>query len=522
MLKNVLITSVIVLSCDMYAQDSLLVEKTNIQDVESVANMNNIRYINLDKSYCSYSTNRSIIEIYKDIPPSYMNGVLIDNLWSRNWFVSLGAGPSSFLGEPLGCEDLFGRIEPSFQLSIGKWFTPNVGARVIYQGGWMKNSLIQKQNYHSVHADLLWDIITQIRGYEPDNRWSLIPFIGCGIIYNQQTEQRPFAMNYGILNKFVLNKKLSLILELGGTTTFGDFDGAGNKAKFGDNILHLTAGLSLTIGSKGWRRVIDAQPYIDRNAQLMASNQELIHRNSDYRNIHEQDIRTINEMKKIFEIEGIIDRYTDIFDQKKAEDLDFFKDSNYPKNDYNGLNSLRERLLSLGSHTGNASIDINGLGEKLMDNDTVPRENPNIYNADDFHYGKDYLNLLFSGKECIGSPIMFFFMVDTDQLTDSSQLANVDEIVRICKKYDLLLRVIGSADSATGDVIRNQNLSMRRSDYITDEIVKRGIPQNRITKVCKGGVNDYQPIQINRCAKVELFFDPALLARNTMDKTSNK
>ena len=157
-----------------------------------------------------------------------------------------------------------------------------------------------------------------------------------------------------------------------------------------------------------------------------------------------------------------------------------------------------------------------------MGNDTITTGNSDIYNADNLCTGKEYLKLLFSGKECIGSPIMFFFMVDTDQLTDPSQLANADELARICKKYNLRLRVIGTADSATGDAIRNQNLSICRADYISEELVKRGVSQNRITKVCKGGVNDYQPIQVNRCAKVELFFEPVLSAQNNINNSSKK
>lgn len=525
MLKNVLITSILLLSCNLYAQDSLFVEKTHLQDSEPITNMNNIRYINFDKSYYIYSTILSSDELYKDISPTYLSGILLDDIWNYNWFMDVAVGPSFFLGKPLGCEDLFGRIEPSFQLSVGKWITPNMGARVTYQGGRLKNYLIQRQSYHSVHADLLLDMITQIRGYEPDNRWSLIPFIGCGIIYNKQTERHPFAMNYGVLSKLRLNKTLLLTFELGGATTFRDFDGVGNKNKFGDNMFHLTAGLSFAIGNKGWRHAIDAQPYIDQNAQLIASNQELTRHNSDYRNIHDQDIRIINEMKKIFEIEGILDKYNGLFKRKKTDDASSLQNNDYPKNDYDGLNSLRARLLpstNMDEETDNTFIDANEIGGKLMGNDTITTGNSDIYNAGNLCTGKEYLKLLFSGKECIGSPIMFFFMVDTDQLTDPSQLANADELARICKKYNLRLRVIGTADSATGDAIRNQNLSICRADYISEELVKRGVSQNQITKVCKGGVNDYQPIQVNRCAKVELFFDPVLSAQNNINNSSKK
>lgn len=62
----------------------------------------------------------------------------------------------------------------------------------------------------------------------------------------------------------------------------------------------------------------------------------------------------------------------------------------------------------------------------------------------------NYLALIQSGKKCIGSPIFFFFELGTTNLTDKSQLVNLDEIARVVKQYGLTLRVTGAADSETG------------------------------------------------------------------------
>jgi len=55
-----------------------------------------------------------------------LDGVVVPRTGSGNWFVSVTGGATAFLGTPLGCEDLFGRVKPSYNLAVGKWFTPAV------------------------------------------------------------------------------------------------------------------------------------------------------------------------------------------------------------------------------------------------------------------------------------------------------------------------------------------------------------------------------------------------------------
>lgn len=526
MVRNLLLISVLTLSSNLFAQDSLLVKGTITQESEPVINKNNIRYIDFHKYDYLYSMIESPIMNLDEIKQTYLDGIFLDNSLSKNWFINASVGPSAFLGNPLGCEDLFGRLTPAFEFSVGKWFNPNVGARITYQGGQLKNYLIQKQKYHFFHTDLLWNITTQLLGDRQGNKWDLIPFVGSGIIYNEQSRQHPFAISYGLLNKFKLNDYLSLSLEFGGFTTFRNLDMVGDKNKLGDNMLHLTAGISFTFGGESWKRAVDARPYKNQNIQLKEYNQKLLHLNADYRNIHEQDMRAISEMKKIFEIEGLLDKYSDLFNRRHLHGTS----TNYPINDYNGLNSLRARLSSLDNlsdkdkkiYNGSIVTNAHNNGHQFDKKDTVATANQYKDGTDVSRIDSEYLDMFLSGKKCIGSPIMFFFMLNTDKLTDSSQLANLDEISRICKKYNLRLKVIGSADSATGNVENNVALSRLRSEYIAGELVKRGLSMDRITKVCRGGVNDYQPIQVNRCTKVELYFNPVSANKSDADTLSYK
>ena len=73
-------------------------------------------------------------ELLQPLQPLYLDGVVVPARGNGNWFVSIAGGATAFLGTPLGCEDLFGRLKPSYSLALGKWFTPWVGARINYNG----------------------------------------------------------------------------------------------------------------------------------------------------------------------------------------------------------------------------------------------------------------------------------------------------------------------------------------------------------------------------------------------------
>lgn len=120
----------------------------------------------------------------------------------------------------------------------------------------------------------------------------------------------------------------------------------------------------------------------------------------------------------------------------------------------------------------------------------------------------DYLLVMGRSRECLGSPIYFFFKIDTNILIDHRQLINLDEIARVAKKYDLRIRVTGAADSATGTDSRNELLSLNRAKHIREQLIKRGLNEKYIAQVSVGGVSEFLPIEGNRNTKVELFFEP--------------
>lgn len=96
-------------------------------------------------------------------------------------------------------------------------------------------------------------------------------------------------------------------------------------------------------------------------------------------------------MKKILEIEGLLDKYSHLFD-----DDDAFDGNRYPKNNYSGLNSLQARLKNR-KWDGKSPLD----GKGTQSADTIP-----------LCAGQDtlcmqYLARMQNGKECIGITRVF-------------------------------------------------------------------------------------------------------------------
>lgn len=450
----------------------------------------NVRPVQVDT--VRYTSSYADTELLQPMQPAYLDGVVLPMSRSGNWFVSIAGGATAFLGTPLGCEDLFGRLKPSYSLAAGKWFTPSVGARINYSGMQIKDAQLSTQDYHHIHADLLWNVLGHRYARQEQVHWSLAPFAGVGLLHNATNGHNPFAISYGVQGQYRISKRVSAVLELSGTTTFQDFDGYGRTNRPGDHLLSLTAGFTFHIGKVGWKRAVDATPYIRRNEWLVDYTNSLSEENRRYAGLHDQDRRTLAELKKILEIEGLLDAYDHLFE----EDSDGLK--GYPVNNYSGLNSLRARLK-------NRYWD----GKSPLDTTAVQSVGESRVSERQDAHATDSTTFICASGECIGAPVYFFFSLNTARLTDASQMLNLNELARVVNKYSLFVRVTGAADSSTGTSGINDSLSVSRAGFIAAELERRGIPAGRIAKVSRGGIADHNPVEANRHTKVELFFSEA-------------
>ncbi len=422
------------------------------------------------------------------LKPTYEGGVAVSSPWRGNWFLSVQGGAAAFLGQPLGCNDLFGRTKPTITASLGKWFTPSIGIRANYQGWRFIACEKGTHTYKYFHADLLWDVIGRRYSKKERVHWGFVPFVGTGLLDNRANGQKTFAISYGLQGQYKFSSHAAIVLELGNATTFQSFDGYGNSDKLGDNLLSLTAGLSITIGKAGWKRVVNAAPYISQNEWLRDYVYALLAEKRELLNKMEMDSQTLAELAKIMEIEGLMEKYGGLFDNSimsspKAE----------TRNSYSGLNALRARL-------NNKSWDgISPLVEEPVSGSEEIAEKANEANDN------GYIASLKSGEFCVGSPIYFFFEYGSCNLTDASQSINLDALAEVALRYGLAIRVAGAADSATGTPEGNDALSKARASYIANEFIGRGISPDSITIIGEGGISEYSPNEANRHTRVMLY-----------------
>ena len=441
-----------------------------------------------------YTSRHAAAELLQPTQPVYLDGVVLPMRGSGNWFVSIAGGTTAFLGTPLGCEDLFGRLKPSYSLAVGKWFTPSVGARINYSGLQFKDARLSTQDYHHIHADLLWNVLGGRYARKEQVRWSLAPFAGVGLLHHATNGHNPFAISYGVQGQYRISKRVSAMLELSGMTTFQDFDGYGRANRLGDHMLSLSAGFTFHIGQTGWKRAIDATSYIRRDEWLTDYANFLSEENNRAKGRIDQDRRTLAELKKILEIEGLLDTYNHLFGNGEATGRQ------YPVNNYSGLNSLRARLNQ--SPLTEASDSTSSAHPAAHTNEQIVSQRQHTH-----HLDSDASQLV-SDSLYVGAPIYFFFVLNTGHLTDTSQLINLDGIARIANKHRLHIRVSGAADNATGNETLNNSLGLCRAEYIKAQLIKRAVPSNRIEIVSEGGIDDYSPNEANTNACVRLLSPP--------------
>ena len=407
---------------------------------------------------------------YAPLRPTFLKGVLVSSPWTTNWFLQASVGTTAFLGKPLGCNDFFGRMRPAFTVALGKWFTPSVAGRITYGGPQFTDCTNSSQHYQYLRADFLWNVLgTQ---YKEDihaiSRWSLIPYLGVGMMHNKENAHKPFAISYGLQAQYHLSRRLALTAEIGNMTTMQDFCGHGKPHRLGDHLLSASLGLSVHIGKSGWKRVIDARPYIAQTERLSAYAASLSDTSSNV-----------------------------------ASQPPFPKVSlSGPRNDYSGLRSLRARMKS--KSTADPDTAASPRTRRFIGESTSCAED---YDSPLDDLDEDYLSLIQSGKAYIGAPIYFFFHLGTSNLLNHSQLINLDEVARIAKQYGLHIKVIGAADSATGTDSINLPLSCSRADYIAHELAQRGVSTGNITTTHTGGIDDYTPDEANRHTRLLLLYN---------------
>ncbi len=228
-------------------------------------------------------------------------GPYLTNRFGDNWFISAAGGVNIYYGEWDRRAKLNKRLAPALDISVGKWFTPAIGARFMFSGlqakggtmapyaifatgqtvtGGKKGTYYAKKfRYNFWHADFLWNASTSLGGYKEFRRWEFIPFAGFGPAIasvpgkiakgTKRQHLREFAFTAGLLNKVRLSNALDLTLEFRGVLVKERFDGV-SAGRRGEGIATVSAGLSYKIGRRDFDTpvVVPAADYSSYNDRI--------------------------------------------------------------------------------------------------------------------------------------------------------------------------------------------------------------------------------------------------------------
>lgn len=198
------------------------------------------------------------------------------NPFKYNWFISAGVGGQIYFGDHDKQAGFGDKISPALDVSVGKWFIPTLGMRISYSGlqargatqndsystgkdlpgkgghgYWLKK---QKFNFMNLHADVMLNLNSLIKGYDETRVWSLIPYVGIGWAYvYDKPHSNSLSGNFGLINSFRVSDAIDINLDIRGTLLTDDFDKEmGHRT--GESVLSACVGVAYKFKPRGWTR----------------------------------------------------------------------------------------------------------------------------------------------------------------------------------------------------------------------------------------------------------------------------
>ena len=198
--------------------------------------------------------------------------VYLRNRGADNWFMQLGGGTNMYFNhrENDFGTDFMDRLGWQGQLAIGRWNSPNWGARAVLEAGqlnsfspgtWGAMNGGDGQQFVGGQIHLMYNLMNAWGTYRPNRVYSLIPFGGIGYMYGLQDWDKPhdggwfrgqnqaLTFNAGLINQFMFSPRFGMFVELAARIVPGHFDGA-EAGRSVNSILTASAGIQFGLGGK--------------------------------------------------------------------------------------------------------------------------------------------------------------------------------------------------------------------------------------------------------------------------------
>ncbi|NDV64745.1 OmpA family protein [Bacteroides sp. 224] len=210
--------------------------------------------------------------------------VFTNKFWD-NWFISAGGGAEMMLGNSDVRASFKDRISPTFNVALGKWFTPGLGLRLQYSGFQGKGATTdpynpfvdgaikqprsespyypQKFKYGNLHGDVMFNLSALLFGYNPDRVYEMIPYLGAGFTHTYDSPKgEAFTANAGIVNRFRISPVLDINLELSAMGAENKFDRELNGSRDFDGVVATTLGLTYRFRNREFKKPHPARQII--------------------------------------------------------------------------------------------------------------------------------------------------------------------------------------------------------------------------------------------------------------------
>ncbi len=111
--------------------------------------------------------------------------VLNKSRFGDNWFFGVHVGTNYNWGSYQTHSSFWKKIRPTFALSLGKWFSPYVGGRLV--GSYLSNRGVQENHENqkwgaiSGNGDLLFSFTNLFNGYKESRPFNLVGVLGLGV-----------------------------------------------------------------------------------------------------------------------------------------------------------------------------------------------------------------------------------------------------------------------------------------------------------------------------------------------------
>ncbi len=191
------------------------------------------------------------------------------NLFGDNWFAGVNAGAQLYMGDYFSQGKAGKLITPTFEVNVGKWFTPGIGLRVGFGGyqakgyslkdGGFAYKHVDRDLYRTkwgmlhLHTDVMLNLTNLICGYREDRVYNAIPYVGIGYLRGIQHKDNELSGTVGFINRFRLNSAWDLNLEARGTVNNDVLDGI-RAGKNMEGSVALMVGATYRFKARGWNK----------------------------------------------------------------------------------------------------------------------------------------------------------------------------------------------------------------------------------------------------------------------------